>query len=600
MNFNLFGRKVSVSMQTKEHKDILKESIEELMKYKNASEQRKQKAIDQEKWFRALHWDFFRQEYQKGMPEPTTNYLMSNILNKHADFMDSYPKPNLLPEEQSDESLAELMTSIVPTVIKRNKYKKVFSNAMYTKLKQGYCYKAVTWDPGAASGMGDIKVNELDVVKVYTEPGIKDIQDSKSIYVVDLIDNDKLSTILQHNNPELAPHVGGQNLLNVKEYPQVDDVDTSNMTLIVDKYYKKNGILHFMKFIEGGCIFWSEDPKHEGKYDKGFYHHGQYPITVDVLIPEPNTIYGIGFIDIMKNPQMYIDKFDQIMQNNMFRASKSRFFSRNDGSINMKQFNDWSVDVVECEGNVGEDSIREFKTQQIDPNVIAYREAKISELKEVANTNEFSRGEAGSGVTAYRAIAVLQEAANKVSRDMIAFTYDTYAEEIEMVMENIKQFYNTPRMFRITNDEGVFEFKSINGKMLADRRDPELGTHTPIRFDIDVVPEKDDPFSSAANNELQMELFKLGFFNPQVADQALIALENMNIAGKEKIKKMIKENAQLFKMAQMAQQLMEENNKLKAVVQHHTGVDMGAQMPQKEETTNDQSNSVRGESTRTE
>ena len=44
-------------------------------------------------------------------------------------------------------------------------------------------------------------------------------------------------------------------------------------------------------------------------------------------------------------------------------------------------------------------------------------------------------------------------------------------------------------------------------------------------------------------NELAKELYNLGMFNPQMADQALLCLEMMNFEGREKIMEKIKANA---------------------------------------------------------
>lgn len=582
MKFNAFGRRVST---TKEHKDILSESVAELIKYRDASRARKQKVVENEKWFRALHWDFFRSENYKDMPEPTTNYLLSNILNKHADMMDSFPKPNVLPKEQSDEQLAQSLTSIVPLVFQNNEFRSVYSNVAYTKLKQGYGIYSATWSDDMTGGLGDVQINEVDLTTIYFEPGIKHIQHSKSIYVVSMVDNEKLRTVLEQSNPDAVNHVGSSNVLQIEKYPTIDNIDYSNMTLVIDKYYKKNGKIHFMKFIEGAILYWTEDPKHGERYANGFYDHGKYPFIVDRLIPETESVYGIGFIDIMKNPQMYIDKFDQIMLDNLLKSGRKRFFAKENGNINEDDFADWSKDVIRVVGDVDDRHIKEFQVSQLDPGINNYRTAKINELKEISNTNEFSRGEAGKGVTAYRAIAVLQEAANKVSRDMIGDTYEACRQLYVMSIEIIRQFYDAPRMFRITNDEGVFSFQQFSNEGLKPKVDPILGTTSKADFDIIVVPEKNDPFNQAATNELMMEMYQRGFFNPDMAEQSLIAMEMMQFEGKEKIKAMIKENS---KMINALNQLMQENVKLKQMVQRLTGRNLGVEMP--ERTQNDGSN----------
>ncbi len=68
-------------------------------------------------------------------------------------------------------------------------------------------------------------------------------------------------------------------------------------------------------------------------------------------------------------------------------------------------------------------------------------------------------------------------------------------------------------------------------------------------FDIQVKAEKQNPFSTMTQNETAVNLYQLGFFNPQMAGQALIALDMMNFEGKDEIIRKISEQA--FGMAGM-------------------------------------------------
>ncbi len=74
-------------------------------------------------------------------------------------------------------------------------------------------------------------------------------------------------------------------------------------------------------------------------------------------------------------------------------------------------------------------------------------------MKETSGNRDFSQGSTQSGVTAATAIAALQEAGSKLSRDMIRGTYRAYMEECYMVIELIRQFYDEPRKFRILGEK---------------------------------------------------------------------------------------------------------------------------------------------------
>jgi hypothetical protein len=225
---------------------------------------------------------------------------------------------------------------------------------------------------------------------------------------------------------------------------------------------------------------------------------------------------------------------------------------------------------------------------------------KISELKEISGANDFSRGEAGGGITAMGAILALQEAGNKISRDIIADSYNVYTHIVYMCIELIRQFYDEPRMFRIIGEEGNAEYIQYTNEGIKDQPlepsyetegmmfNPESGQmeqdpnyqpkyRTPI-FDIKIKPEKASPFSREAQNEMAKELFNIGFFNPQRAVEAKLALEMMSFEGKDKIYKQVAQNGNLMIQIQQMQQQMAQSQQImqgmNEVIKKTTGRDM--------------------------
>lgn len=93
-------------------------------------------------------------------------------------------------------------------------------------------------------------------------------------------------------------------------------------------------------------------------------------------------------------------------------------------------------------GNLGENDIREIQTSQLDSSVVNILQLKIEELKETSGNRDFSQGGTSSGVTAASAIAALQEAGSKLSRDMIKSSYRSFTRVCNLCIELIRQFYD--------------------------------------------------------------------------------------------------------------------------------------------------------------
>ena len=553
-------------------KKAIQKAVDTLKKYKDGKAKLEDRIVEEERWWKLRHWDVIRNGNSTDRPEPTSAWLFNSITNKHADLMDNYPEPNVLPREQADEKDAKTLSSVLPVIFERNDYEQTYSDAGWYKLKHGVVAKGVFWNPELEDGMGDVDIRYIDILNVFWEPGITDIQDSRNLFVVDLKDND----LLEKEFPQIKGKLGGK-LVEVKQYVYDDTVDVTNKSVVVDWYYKKRNsagkvVLHYCKFVGDTVIYSSES---EPEYaERGFYDHGRYPICFDVLFPEEGTPVGFGLIAIMRSPQMYIDKLSQAILENTIISAKPRFWAKKTVGVNIEQFLDWSKPIVEVEGDIDQERLKPIDVQQVGGNILNVLQMKIDELKETSSNRDFSNGSTASGVTSGAAISALQEAGNKTSRDMILASYRSYTQECYLAIELIRQFYDETRSFRITGDTGKYEFIQYNNQMLQGQPIPpayagqelEPGYVQAYRkpiFDVVIRPQKRSPYSKMAQNELAKELYAMGFFNPELATQSLVALELMDFDGEEKVKEQVQQGQTLMNMVN---QLMQENMALKAMI----------------------------------
>ena len=566
-------------------KNTIKKAIETLKKYKDGKAKLEERIVEEEQWWKLRHWDVIRNGNATDRAEPTSAWLFNSIMNKHADMMDNYPEPNVLPRVQDDEQDAQTLSSILPVIFERNNYEQTYNDASWYKLKHGVVAKGVFWNKALEEGMGDVDIKYIDILNVFWEPGITDIQDSRNLFVVDLKDND----LIEKEYPQIKGKIGGKHI-EIKEYVYDDTVDVSDKSAVIDWYYKKRNsagkvVLHYCKFIGDTVIYSSEsNPEYA---ERGFYDHGKYPINLDVLFPEEGTPVGFGLISIMRSPQMYIDKLSQAILENTVKAASPRFWAKDNAGINEDEFLDWSKPIVHVAGDISEEKVQPLEVPPISATVLNVLEMKIDELKETSSNRDFSNGSAGAGVTSGAAIAALQEAGNKTSRDLIAASYRAYTQECYLAIELIRQFYDEQRSFRITGDNGKYEYVQYSNKMLQGQPIPpayagqelepgyEQAYRKPI-FDIVVKPQKRSPYSKMAQNELAKELYGMGFFNPELATQSLSALDIMDFDGEEKVKERVQEGQTL---QNMVNQLVQENMLLNSMVGMPTGTPTGQPMP---------------------
>lgn len=580
-------------------KEQVRNAYEVLRKYKQGKQRLEDKITRNEKWWKMRHWDLMQTEETMDDPKPASGWLFNVVISKHADFMDSFPDSDILPREPGDVEEAQRLSSIIPVVMDQIGYRKVYSDEVWYKLKNGTGCFGVYWDQSKLNGLGDISIENVDLLSIFWEPGIKDIQKSKNIFTVELVDNDTLKQAY----PQVAEQLSASSDTILKKYMYDETIDTTGKTAVIDWYYKKpvNGrmTLQYCKFVGDTVLYATEndvnpptEPQEQPVFDengdalldpqtglpvtqvvnvvtgpsmaeRGLYDHGKYPFVFDVLFPEAGMPVGFGFIDVCKNAQASIDIFNNAFEKNAQHVCSPRYLVRNDGGVNEEEFADPNKLIVHVDRNLGQDSIQPINVPtMVNGNYISILENKINEMKETAGNRDATNGGTQSGVTAASAIAAMQESSGKTSRDQISTTFDAHKEIVTMVIELIRQFYSMPRQFRITGEQGEQEFVQYsNAGLQPQDQGTEFGIDMGYRipaFDVKVEAEKSSSYSRLSQNELAMQFYNAGFFNPQYADQVSACLEMMDFQGKQSVLQKVQQNGGMYQqMLQMQQQMLQ-------------------------------------------
>ena len=455
----------------------------------------------------------------------SSSWIFNSIVNKHADIIDSIPTCVCLPREKRDERYAEMLSKIIPVITQRCNFEQTYSDNSWEKLKHGTAVYGVFWNNSLEDGMGDVDIRPVPLSDIFWEVGTEDIQSSKNLFIIKLCDKEELEATYgdfsydEHREAELtlrsALDIGG----------------SEDKCLVVDWYYKRHlsdgsALLHFCKFAGDHVLYSSEgDPACAG----GWYHHGQYPVVFDRLYPMGGAC-GFGLIAIAGETQRYINRIDGDMLDYADWASKVRFWAKRSLGVNEKEFLDLSRRIVEVEGDIDEEKLRQIDITPIDNGVIDVRRMKLEELKEITGSRDVSQGGYSGSVTAASAISILREAGAKSSRDGIEETFRSYVKVIALVIELIRQFYTEKRAFRIVGDLGGREYIGFSGKELSG----EDGRRA--YFDIEVNATKKSPSEAAQKNQFAKELYDSGAFKRENAAETLMMLELMDFEGVANLK----------------------------------------------------------------
>ena len=524
-----------------------------LQKYKAGKQSLERRVIAAENWWKLRNR--FEEDKRPGASSAgdfraVSGWLHNVIVSKHADAMEAYPEPVILPREPDDRAEAELLSAVVPCILEQNAFERTWSDAMWQKLKTGTAAYRVGWDPDKLGGLGDISVERVDLLNLFWEPGIADIQRSKFVFCTHLEDNDEL----EEEFPQLRGRLRG-NPFTATRFLYDDAVSLDGKSTVVEAYYRRKRagrtVLHYVKYVGDTVLYSTEAGEGDTTVGDGteavpcevdsaitpdpvgLYAHGRYPFVLDPLFPVEGSPCGYGFVDLCHNNQTAIDLMRSAIIKNTVVGATPRYFQRIDGSVNEEEFADLGRALVHVSGNLGEDSLRQIGFSPLSGVYMDVLNSSIQELRETSGNTETSTGNISSGVTAASAIAALQEASGKGSRDSTRSSYVAYAQIVELCIELIRQFYGLPRSFRIAGRAGAEEYIRFSNAGLCPRPQP-FGAALPV-FDVKVSAQKRNAYSRLSQNELAMELYRMGIFDEGKEQEALSCLRMMEFDGRDEL-----------------------------------------------------------------
>ena len=568
-------KQMQAKMKPKIDSKVVTQASEILRKYKEGKARLEQKIIANEEFWKLRQWNYMNDGNDDF--KPATAWLWSCIQSRYSDAMDSYPTCNFQPRQSDDKAEAIKLSAIVPVILEQNRYEDVYSDVVWYTLKQGGSIQGIFWDGSKHNGLGDISIKKIDILSFFWEPGVTDLQESQNVFTVELVPNN----ILEQRYPQCMGKLGGQ-AVTIAKYLYDDNVDTSDKSVVVDWYYHTyvNGkkTLQYAKYVNDIVLYATENeivgpekvtvdpetgipitvPLGKPLAEKGLYDHALYPFVPMALYPIEGSIFGYGITDIGRDTQIQIDQLNKAIVDNALDGATPRYFVRDDGTINLKEYADKSKKFVRVEGNIGEENIRSIDHKHLDSIYTNFLTQKIDELKYVTSNQDYNNGVAPSGITAASAIAALQETAGKNARSSNKTFHRAYRDVCYQIVELIRQFYDVPRTFRINPDGMQEQFVQYDNSGLRLQPQMTMGMDMGLRlpeFDIDITSEKANPYKKMEINELALSFYNAGFFNPQMTDQALACLNMMDFAKKDEVMQKIRENGTLQEMLLMYQQM---------------------------------------------
>lgn len=524
------------------------------------------RARDERQWFINLAFYFGKQNIQiiqtpgsvqnyKLFTPPAPYYRARPIINRIRPLIrtevskltSQKPSAFVVPSSSEDRDLyaANAGEQIWDSLYHQKHLQKVLRRAAWWASTTGNGFIKSYWDedtpdPNTDGLNGDICYEVISPFHIFV-PDLK---------LADIEDQPMVMHAVTHNIEKLEMIYGKEIVQADKKTEQLNEhfvsamgIDTNQLkktdtVTVIEAWIKPN---QYKMFPDGGMLTVAGDQVL--LMEPGWpYEHKKYPF-VHIQHIETGKFYAESTItDLIPLQKEYNRTRGQIIEakNKMAKPQLSAEM----GSLDVTKMTSEPGQVVLY--RPGFQAPQPIPLQSLPSYVLEEQDRIKMDMDEISGQHEVSRGQAPTGVTAATAIAYLQEQDDT----KLSSTYDSIEEAMEklahLTLVYVKQFWDTPRMIKVTGADQSFDVLAFQGSDLRDNTDIRMEAGSAL------------PTSRAAKQAFVMDLMKMGFIDPNKG------LEVMEIGGINKIYEQVQVDVRQaqrenLRMAQATEQLLAEH-----------------------------------------
>ena len=425
---------------------------------------------------------------------PVINRIRSTIRTELSQLVNNKPNASVVPASAEDRDLYAAMAGeqIWENFYQDKKLKAVIRRAMWWTLTCGTGYIKCYWD-----------FHKEDVYFCHETPFHVLVPDLRQ----EELEEQPFIIHAQTRSAEYVKMYFKDTPINQGEADAMDLLNESYLNLVgTQNVTKQHNVLILEVWVKPGQIPLFPD----GAYFtvigdtivqsiSGWpYRHGKFPFAKFDHIPS-GKYYGTSLIeDLIPLQKEYNRTRGQIIEAKN-RMSKPQLVAPR-GSVNASAITTEPGQVIEY--TPGFNPPQPLPLTPLPSYVVQEIDRILTDWNDLAGQHEVTHGQVPPGVTAATAISYLQER----DESKLTPTFDSLEEGIEKIaqlsLEYVNEFWDMPRIVRITGTDGSFDAQAFKGSDLDHNLDIRIEAGSAL------------PVSKAAKQALLMDLMKMGFVDP--------------------------------------------------------------------------------------
>jgi len=511
--------------------------------------------LDFYQFFRGKQWKEARPSYRHS---EVINFVFQSIQSTVPIITDTRPRIEYIPQEPQDNDYAMLMNDIIEADWSKNNWLSELTEVIYDGHFYGTGLSSMCYDPDGSHGAGNIKFESEDPFWCFPAPEARDTNKECPFFV-----HARPRTIdwVKKRWPEHKEHVKAD-LIDLMKGAKADFNKVTFRSPVDDKVYMENEGTPADSLDKDKCLVitaWIaddelvEESEKEINGEKVYESRKKYPngrriVTCSGVLLEdgpnpyedgsipfqrwqnyvlPREFWGISEVEQLESPQRIFNKLISFALDCLTLMGNPVWVVSNDSDVDVENL--FNRPGLIIEKNPGSEVRREEGTQ-LQPYVLQLIDRMQQWFNDIAGTQDVTRGATPGSVTAASAISSLQEAAQTRVRQK-SRNLDQYLQVAgQQYASRVMQFYTAPRVFRLTNNQGVTTYfkamfeKDAEGKSSATVQqwnaqgggwDMPTKLQASGQLDIKVTTGSTLPFAKAEKEQKLLQLFDRGIVDQQ-------------------------------------------------------------------------------------
>lgn len=474
---------------------------------------------------------------------PVINRIRPIIRNELAKLTAQKPTATIVPSTGEDEDLAAATAGeqIWESIYRGKKIDSVFRQAMMWTLSTGNGFVKSYWNPtkvDKTGELGDFCYENVTPFHIFVPDMLaEDIEDQP--YVIHVMTKSPEWVRMNFPNVKAAPNVmEASDILNDSFLQLVGAQDFRREAILCYEVWVKPGNV---EFLPNGGMFTIIADQMVQIVEGNPYLHQEYPFTKFGHLPT-----GRFYCDSVINDLIPIQREYNRTRGQMIEA-KNRMSHPQllaaQGSIDAAKMTTEPGQVIQYK--LGYPPPEPLPLQNLPNYVMQEVDRLLMDFEDISGQHQVSKGNAPAGVTAATAINFLQEQDESMLSTTFANIEKGYEKIGYQTLCYVKQYWEVPRIVKVTGKDGTFNVMSFAGADLRDNTDIRVEAGSAL------------PTSRAAKQAFLMDLMGQGFIPPEKG------LELLDVGGVQRLYDDIKvDSAQAsrenMRMAAVTQEMLDE------------------------------------------